>query len=106
MPTKKKTSKPASVKRGRLSAAEKQYIASHVMNQNAEQIAKKLGRQVDQIQKEMDIVTGMKPEASLSLESQLESRPEWRQSQKQFDEDELEEFKHQYVQIMSHLQAQ
>lgn len=88
-------------KRGRLSKEELSFIRAKAGALSAEAIAKKLGRGAKQIQDEIDRVTGTKPEARMTLETQLESRPEWRQFNKQFTKEELDEFKHQYVQMVS-----
>lgn len=88
-------------KRGRLSKEEEGFIRGKAPFMSAEAIAKKLGRPVGQIQKEYDKYMGMTPEKRLTLQQQLELRPEWRQFEKQFTFDELNEFKHQYVQIVS-----
>jgi len=99
----KSSLKAGVLKRGRLSADELRYIHENVEKQTAEQIAKKLQRDIKQISREIDGIKGARPQTSASLEVQLQSRPEWRQFCKQFTFDELEEFKHQYVQIMSQM---
>lgn len=94
--------KPERVKRGGLSKAERAYIEEHI-EQRAEQISKKLGRPISQVQNFIDAFTGVKSEVRMTLQEELEGRPEWKRFQKQFGLDEQEEFKHQYVQIMSQL---
>lgn len=106
MPRKPKTNiQPGERKRGRLSNAEKAYITDHLPDPNAEQIAKKLRRPIEQIRRAIENIKGVKPEVRMTLEQQLQTRPEWRRFQKQFNLEEQEEFKHQYVQIISQLKT-
>jgi hypothetical protein len=102
---KKTVIKAGELKRGDLSNAEKAYISDVASTSNAEQIAKKLRRQVLQIRNYLAKIKGLKPEDQRSLQTELLHRPEWQRFKKQFALDEQEEFKHQYVQIMSQMKG-
>jgi hypothetical protein len=90
------------VKHGALSPAEKKTIQNLIAKGiKYEAIAKLLNRSTAQVLKEIEKVTGVQPEQSMTLVEQLTARPEWKQFEKQFTEEELQEFAHQYVQIVS-----
>lgn len=102
----KTTPRPGEPKAGRLSKAESAFIEANYQKQTPEQMAKKLGRTVYHVKKHIQDFTGIALEAELTLGEQLRMRPEWKQFQQQFTDDELREFQHQYVQIMSQMSRQ
>lgn len=93
--------RPGIKKGGSVSAKDKQFILSRAGKDPPEHIAHLIGRTVDQVRKIMQEVTGIENKPMTNLIDQLQMRPEWRQFSKQFNADELEEFKHQYVQMVS-----
>lgn len=107
MPRRPKSNiKPGETKHGRLSDAEKAHITETMDTSTPEQIAKRLRRGIRQVRRAIETIKGIPTESRLTFEQQLQTRPEWRRFQKQFNLDEQEEFKHQYVQIMSQLKTQ
>lgn len=105
MPRKQNVTKPGHVKSGALSVKEKADIRAKAHSHTAEQIASQMQRSAKQVKEELAKVKGVKPDAGFSLKEKLEARPEWATFRKQFSFDEQQEFKHQYVQIMSQLTA-
>lgn len=92
------------MKTGRLSKADWKYIEANADNMTAEQLAKKLSRGVDAIEKHLKKIGKYKVKRE-SLEVQAEydikSRPYWRQIKLQFSEDELELFLYHWKQIVA-----
>lgn len=106
MPRKPKQNvKPNEMKRGKMSNPELALIRELMDKQPPEQIAKKIRRTAAQVERAIEAIKGVAPVIQMSLEEQLMRRPEWARFQKQFNEDELIEFRHQYVQIMSQLRS-
>jgi plasmid maintenance system antidote protein VapI len=88
-------------KPGPWSANEEAQIQALGGKMTPEQIARRLRRKVEDVRAKVAEVLGIKAETMVNMAKALESRPEWRQIQKQFTVEEQEEFKHQYVQLMA-----
>lgn len=87
-------------KTGALSNNEIAYIRTEGRRKSPEQVSKTLNRPVETVRKHMAKVLGIKEFDVLSVSAILEGRPEWKSFEKQFTPEELEDFKHQYVQLM------
>lgn len=102
----KKTKRVTTLKRGFLSAAELEMLRDFMgKKMTAEQIAPKMRRSVESIQKEMDKIRGgeMSP-AKMNVGDQLRLRPEWGKWEEQFTPNELEQFAYNYVELMAHFE--
>ncbi len=90
-------------KRGFYSKAEIATLKGYIKDKlTIDQIAMRMNRRVDSVQKEIDKIHGVAEAPSkIGLAKQLELRPEWKKWQAQFTKPELEQFKNQYVQLMA-----
>lgn len=92
---------PGTRRGGRLNKDDLNYVIANIGKETPEAMAHKLDKRVEYILKVVERHTGVKQPKKTTLVEQLQRRPEWRQFKQQFNDEELEEFKHQYVQMVS-----
>ena len=91
---------------GRLSNEEKLYIEENATKLTAQQIANKLGRELESVQRQLIKIgksVDTKQNVAMGAEYDLRTTPHWKELQSQFNEEELESFLYNYKQIYSQL---